>query len=90
MNLLAIFVAYSIFIPIGFSISKKFWQPNYRTFSIVLLAALIILSIVGARVVSIFDFVIYLQSCVEGIVIGILVRLLYRVYEQKLATKMIQ
>ena len=80
MELFNLLFTYTVFGIMGFFIAKKFRQPNNFVHWIVIILLILIFSFVGiqTRVISIFSFVIYLNSCIAGLGLGIITRFIYR------------
>ncbi len=85
MELLTVMLTYAGFGIAGFVISKKFRQPTAILHWAFIILLFVILSFVGrqTRVISVFQFVIYLSTCLVGLGIGVLTRFIYRRYKHK-------
>jgi len=89
MEIFNLLFSYTVFGIIGFIISKKLKQPA----SFLHWAAIILLFLfsnfvgVDTRIISIFQFTIYLNNSLVGLGIGILLRFIYRQFNRKSAAE---
>jgi sugar phosphate permease len=69
-----------IFAVLGVLLSHKFPLPKRTFVWVLLILSAIIMGFTGSnvRLVAIFGFAIYLNCCLQGLVLGVLVGLFYR------------
>lgn len=85
MELFNLLFTYTVFGIIGFVIAKKFRQPTSFLHWTLAILLFLISNFVGidTRVISIFQFTIYLNNSLVGLGIGILSRFFYRQFNPK-------
>jgi len=87
MELFNLLFTYIVFGIIGFIIAQKLKQPTSFLHWTLAILLFLISNFVGidTRVISIFQFTIYLNNSLVGLGIGIITRLIYRQINRKTA-----